>query len=408
MPSRAGGEPHIVASMKANGHASSRRIPSLDGVRAISILLVLYSHWGLTDAVPFLHRLPARQFAYFGSLGVSIFFVISGFLITALLMAEKEKSATVSLKNFYIRRVLRIFPAYYVYLFVILVLTVTGTIAVSSRDLVWSALYIRDYSAQTTAWTNHTWSLAVEEQFYLLWPLLVLLLNKRRLVTVCFVVIVISPFIRVFTYVLTPGMRDLITVMFHTRADTLMIGCLLALTRFDGSALRVKELFIRYNGPLLAAVMLFILSPLIYGRFHDGYLMTIGYTIDNACIALLLIWTVDHRETLTGRILNWSPIRRNRNVVVQSVSLARHFHLTAARTTRTISAKCYTHVRRRVVFVSVYRDAIQRPAPSFWIAPACHRNRCRFRHPCQRRSKRSLEIKFLRAGFPSRLQKWVA
>ena len=258
--------------------------------------------------MPLLHRLPERQFAYFGSLGVSIFFVISGFLITGLLIGEKEKRGTVSLKNFYIRRVLRIFPAYYVYLFAIFVLAATGFIALTPRDLLWSGLYLRDYSAQATAWTNHTWSLAVEEQFYLLWPLLVLLLDKRRLIVLCLIVIAVSPVVRILTYESAPGLRDLITVMFHTRADTLLFGCLLALTRFDTSMIRVKELFVRYNGPLLAALGLFVLSPLVYSRFHDGYLLTLGYTFDNACIALLLIWTVDHRGVLAGRILNWTPI----------------------------------------------------------------------------------------------------
>jgi peptidoglycan/LPS O-acetylase OafA/YrhL len=246
---------------------SVQRIPSLDGLRAVSILLVMFAHWGLTASVPYLNRLPAQQFKYFGSLGVSIFFVISGFLITTLLRVEKRKTSTISLKNFYLRRVLRIFPAYYAYLAALCVFAAIGFIAVTPRDLIMSALYVRDYFPQATDWTNHTWSLAVEEQFYLIWP-----------------------------------------IMFHTRADTLLFGCLLALTRLDAGAIALHRRLDRLNGPAVAALVLFVLSPVLYYRFHGGYLIVAGYTLDNACIALLLIWAIDHRKSLAGRILNWKPV----------------------------------------------------------------------------------------------------
>jgi peptidoglycan/LPS O-acetylase OafA/YrhL len=294
--------------MPARESASTGRIPSLDGLRAISIALVLYAHWGVTGSVPFLQRLPMAQFEYWGSLGVSIFFVISGFLITTLLVNEKQKTSTVSLKNFYIRRVLRIFPAYYGYLLVIGLLAATSIISVTPRDWLISAIYLRDYYSHTTDWTNHTWSLAVEEQFYLLWPLVLLVLKKRQLIAICFIVIGLAPFVRVLTYFLLPGLRDGIPIMFHTRVDSLMCGCLLALTRFDSTAQTVKSWFERHNGPLWAAVVLIVLSPVAQGRFHGGYLLTVGYSLDNVAIALLIIWTVDHQDTVAGRVLNWRPI----------------------------------------------------------------------------------------------------
>jgi peptidoglycan/LPS O-acetylase OafA/YrhL len=294
--------------MDGNAHPPPHRIPSLDGLRAVSIMLVMYAHWGLTKRVPLLDRLPSAQYKYFGPLGVTMFFVISGFIITTLLMSEQRRNATIDLKDFYLRRTLRIFPAYYLYLAVIAVSAAFGIVAVTHRDLIMSALYLRDYFPHTTDWTNHTWSLAVEEQFYLIWPLLLCWLDRKHLIRVCLVVIALSPLVRILTYVLTPGLRDAIPIMFHTRADALMFGCLAALTRFDAGAVRFHAIFARRGGPIWALVAVGVLSPLLYARLHGGYLFAVGDTLSGACVAVLLIWAIDHRSSPVGRFLNWQPI----------------------------------------------------------------------------------------------------
>jgi peptidoglycan/LPS O-acetylase OafA/YrhL len=122
-----------------------------------------------------------------GGTGVLVFFVLSGFLITWLLLKEEERFGTISLKLFYLRRTLRIFPAFYVYW----ILLVGSVLIVGRRVLiaqaVCSLLYVNNYYqaifGDPNTGLSHTWSLGIEEQFYLLWPVTFLLLkaNKRRI-----------------------------------------------------------------------------------------------------------------------------------------------------------------------------------------------------------------------------------
>src|SRR6266545_3183390 len=139
---------------------TSTHIPALDGMRAVAVFLVIFYHFGF-DWVP-------------GAHGVMIFFVLSGFLITRLLLLENEKFGRISLKAFYLRRVLRIFPAFYCYWGILVAfLLLTGKQILWPHA--WSALsYLSNYYVALNGDPNngfsHTWSLGIEEQFYLLWP----------------------------------------------------------------------------------------------------------------------------------------------------------------------------------------------------------------------------------------------
>ncbi|HMB27009.1 MAG TPA: acyltransferase, partial [Blastocatellia bacterium] len=137
---------------------SLSHIPALDGIRAIAVFLVIFYHFGFAWAP--------------GGLGVTMFFVLSGFLITWLLLKENGKYGDVSLKGFYLRRVLRIFPAFYVYWTALVFL-----LLLKGKDVLWphaisSFFYVSDYYNAILGDPNngfsHTWSLAIEEQFYLL------------------------------------------------------------------------------------------------------------------------------------------------------------------------------------------------------------------------------------------------
>ena len=137
-----------------------KRIPSLDGLRAISITMVCLGH--LT------HAGPAPQFLHpYAYTGVLIFFVISGYLITTLLLNEHAKTSTIDLRQFYIRRAYRILPAAAVFMLVIF--------AIYGRELRWyditaMLLYLVNFDLARPWMINHLWSLSVEEQFYFLWP----------------------------------------------------------------------------------------------------------------------------------------------------------------------------------------------------------------------------------------------
>ena len=163
--------------------AKARSIPSLDGLRAISILLVVIAH-SSQNFSPWVN-LPVGTFLLFAHLGVSVFFVISGFLITSLLLKEWDATGTIGLKHFYLRRAFRIFPPFYLYLVILLVLVLAGVFHTSLRAFFFAAIYCMDYylgPGSGFVGLQHIWSLSVEEQFYLLWPAALLLLGKRKAV----------------------------------------------------------------------------------------------------------------------------------------------------------------------------------------------------------------------------------
>ena len=149
--------------------SSSSRIPSLDGLRALSISFVLVGHLALNTGFPIQRSWWTDAYAHYG---VRIFFVISGFLITTLLLGERQKTGKIDLKEFYIRRAYRIFPAAYFYL---LVVTFLFYSSLSLNYLVAAYTYMTSYAIHSPWILRHLWSLSVEEQFYMLWPALVAL-----------------------------------------------------------------------------------------------------------------------------------------------------------------------------------------------------------------------------------------
>ena len=152
--------------------SKNKKLPSLDGWRAVSISLLLLGHSVFTPGFPSFAKAFNSQGT--GILGVRFFFVISGFLITWLLVGEREKTGSINLNHFYARRVLRIFPVNYVHLAVLGLLT-----AFRQPASAWLANFTYTTNFFPTGFpTSHLWSLAVEEQFYLLWPFLLCLLPE--------------------------------------------------------------------------------------------------------------------------------------------------------------------------------------------------------------------------------------
>ncbi len=142
-----------------------KRIPSLDGLRAISIAMVIvYHHW---YAVPI--------FAPLAVFGVQVFFVVSGYLITNLLQQEQDSNGRISLRDFYRRRCFRIFPAAFVY-----ILVIAAVVPSTRRDLPWSLTYTISFHHYVSWLVAHMWSLSIEEQFYLLWPLAMVFFYRYR------------------------------------------------------------------------------------------------------------------------------------------------------------------------------------------------------------------------------------
>jgi len=291
--------------------APLHRIPSLDGLRAVSIALVLIGH--MAETLPPHPRFVNRLLFLFGDsqLGVRTFFVISGFLITTLLLKEFARTGKIGLKEFYIRRVFRIFPAFYAYLLVVLIMILSGHLALDWPEYLSGVFFLRDYSflfikhnTPQSWYVGHLWTLSVEEQFYLIWPCCLILLKPRNACYFAIVLIVLAPLLRLWEYAHHPAAADQILFMLHTRMDSLMVGCLMALVASSMRFQAMMERLYRWQGPWVAVFFLFYLSPTIGKRFGYDYAFSIGWTLENFSIALVMMWVISHPETIVGRVLN--------------------------------------------------------------------------------------------------------
>jgi peptidoglycan/LPS O-acetylase OafA/YrhL len=289
-------------------YLSSNRIPSLDGLRALSIGMVLAGHSRLPEIEGASAFKPLLRVVSNGALGVSIFFVISGFLITTLLLKEEEETGGISLRDFYVRRSFRILPAFLAYLGVLLVLKATGAVSLSAEGWFSALIFLRNYlvPVEGVDWvTAHCWSLSVEEQFYLVWPVCLILLGRRRATWLAAGLIVAGPFSRMITFLALPGKQVDIGYMTHTRVDTVMFGRLAALlarsAEFRGAIRRVFALRL----PMVAAAfaVLAVLQLLVI-VFPARYLFPISHTVKGVGIVLMLLWVIERPETPVGRLLN--------------------------------------------------------------------------------------------------------
>jgi len=205
----------------------SSRIPSLDGLRAVSLCLVLYGH--LCGTTGFLPSSAGSILGDLGNLGVRVFFVISGFLITTLLVDELDQSGGISLRQFYLRRTIRIFPAFYVYIAVLAGAAALGWICLLPGDLLHAVTYTSNYHEHHSWLTGHLWSLSVEEQFYLLWPVVFAFGGAQRAKWVAAITIFAAPLCRTVMLVGLPETQWGIGWWFPTIADSMAAGCLLAM-----------------------------------------------------------------------------------------------------------------------------------------------------------------------------------
>lgn len=279
--------------------ASSRNhLASLDGLRALSILLVILSHSAGALVIGNRHF----QFGYIGHLGVSIFFVISGLLISWLMIRERDVTGNVLLRDFYVRRALRILPVFWVFLLCVLGLKWAHVIALSGFDLLRAFTFTRNYplgvhGQEYSWWLNHVWSLSLEEQFYLVWPGLFAYLSRRGSRYFAVTAALAGPVLRLGSYYLLPGLRGYGRGMFHTSIDILMMGCVTAFV-LDSPRWRARLKKIPANAVVLVSVLfLFGVEPWILGRLGphtlgnalaDVFMPTFEGGMIGACVLVLV------------------------------------------------------------------------------------------------------------------------
>jgi len=204
--------------------------PSLNGLRAIAIIMVIVSHFHLKGAF--------YEIVFNGKIGVLLFFVISGFLITTLCIKEKVITDNISLKNFYIRRALRIFPVAYLFIVVIIILNFAFKLNIHYINLIGASLYLMDFSSYFRkyyfSWyTGHYWSLSVEEQFYLIIPFILKRKFQVYLIVILSIVFAL-PLVISFQYVcpaLNFGFFYAFT-HFIFKFQAIAVGCLFSVLVF--------------------------------------------------------------------------------------------------------------------------------------------------------------------------------
>ncbi len=289
--------------MVAAGRKSAHNIASLDGIRALAVTIVFLAHAGLGHIVP-------------GGFGVTVFFFLSGYLITTLLRIEFDRTAAISLRHFYLRRVLRIFPPFYLVLVAGSVLAASGLVRGLSLDpseLLAQALYFSNYyvigagGAVDSSGSWIYWSLAVEEHFYLGFPLLYLFMRRYLpsraaqaglILGICAAVLAWRLFL---VYGLHAwGFRTYLGT--DTRIDSILFGCILAiaanplLDRSPFSERSWKSLWVPMG--LAGLLISFLVRD---ARFQE----TFRYTLQGISLVPLFTVAISYPTWSAIRVLNW-------------------------------------------------------------------------------------------------------
>jgi len=275
-------------------------IKGFDSLRAISILMVMISH-----------LLPAGYAFYetrlwivvSGDTGVRIFFTLSGFLITSLLLKEKDKNGNINFKNFFARRFIRLLPPLLLFYAIIVIFMSTGDIQSTWVGLVYSLFYIYNFvhHSHYTVELGHTWSLGVEEQYYLIWPFLVNYFRKKKLYIYVFLM---------FCIVASFVLPDLgISNNYHTKrwffpaAAPIFIGSLFAVLNEKKKG-KWSTYFKNKSIVTLAAAVLFI-----YPIYSLKSLLILSPVIQAIGVALFLVWILYNQEHRFTQLLNNKPMQ---------------------------------------------------------------------------------------------------
>lgn len=295
--------PQIADQSKASARPTLRHIPALDGVRGVAILMVLFGHFyqntWFNGSLPKVAMVTGRV-AGAGGWGVELFFVLSGFLITGILLDTRESAG--ALRKFYTRRILRIFPLYYGTLAVIFfVLPHFVTFDAPAKKIVehqgWLWTYLINHPWAEWIWDEsnlfllgHFWSLCVEEHFYIFWPLLVFALSRRSLFAVCLAFVGIGIVTRTLPFVFSPDRIPwLLNWNTLQKIDGLSIGALVAVALRDPELIRWLPTKRNLEIGLIATGSLFFAICMIPARVSLPPVKVLGETIIVLFFALVLV-----------------------------------------------------------------------------------------------------------------------
>jgi peptidoglycan/LPS O-acetylase OafA/YrhL len=286
-------------------HRADHRVPELDGIRAIAVWMVLLAHafFGFTNAPGALAGLPSPiyQLVSHGWLGVDLFFLLSGFLITGILIDTKTRAHY--FRNFYVRRVLRIMPLYFT-----VIIVWACFYSNSGPYFLLSSVFGANLSELLHIHEPHgpgvLWSLAVEEHFYLLWPLIVLLLSRRRLLALSMAIFIAMPVLRGI-YAARGMEPDSIYVLSWFRFDGLAAGAMMAI--WAKSSYFSARAGWRIAAAAVAICLCISLAGLRFGIFdaHTVVAVALRYTQTYLLFGALFVLVVSHTGAAWTSPLRW-------------------------------------------------------------------------------------------------------
>jgi peptidoglycan/LPS O-acetylase OafA/YrhL len=276
----------------------------LDGIRAIAILAVLWHHSAIPDA-PAAPGANMQNLVDRGYLGVDLFFVLSGFLITHLLIRERKAKGKISLAKFYLRRTLRIFPLYYGYLVALLI----WTFAKQSPDLgkmlsslPYYLLYVSNWMPEDEHQFFHrAWSLAVEEQFYLLWPVLIITIGIFR--SALMIAILVCTSLLCIFGLLGEKAYDISQLLVPYR--TILLGCLVAILLNTKEFYRFPERLLA--NPFIAPILLVV--TILFIAYQSGPIVGLEQLSVHLLMAAFIISCIVNENNYLSSLLKLKAIK---------------------------------------------------------------------------------------------------
>lgn len=275
-------------------------MPQLDSLRVFAVFFVLIEHW--------FYQFEWLKIIPFGMIGVTLFFVLSGFLITQILISSRfnieAKGGTKihALKQFYIRRTLRIFPIYYLTLFILYILNFQDI----REKFLWFLFYASNiYFYKINDWAgnlSHLWTLAVEEQFYIIWPFIILFIPKKYLLKSIIGIIIFGPVFRTYLFIVSGG-SDWSSTFIHILTPSCMdcfgLGALLAYYKVFGNWENILS-------PKRSMIFLIIniASVVILSFFDENVISVFLFRFNISVICMFIIYkAITGFRGVTGKIL---------------------------------------------------------------------------------------------------------
>lgn len=294
-------------------------IPELTGLRCLAVTMVILGHAAATVPESANGLRAAMDYLGHGGLGVQIFRVLSGFLITTILIGEWTRTGGIRLGRFLYRRAMRIWPAFYVFLAVVALLSMQGALDVAWQQLGFAASHLWNYSAALGltpindqwpdgAWyMGHLWSLALEEQFYWFWPPLLIVMLRGKAARLLPALILVIPLVRTASYFLAPQLRGQLQMMLHTGADSIFIGCYAAVHQA-----RIREWFATSphsrwlaNAACAALLMLVPGLTIVLGGYWTA---TYGTTVSALVVTVIIMAVITLPDFWMSRFLRLRPV----------------------------------------------------------------------------------------------------